>query len=104
MWKRGGSIKGVGIQQHGDGVRGLIGQNQVGKTIRVEVIGGQGDRAAAGGEIEIRRERSIAQADQNGSSVGGLIGNGEIGTAIGVEIVGDDSRGARAGGISPREW
>ena len=76
---------------------------QVRPSVRVEIMGGQGDHVASGLKRHFRLKRAVAVAERERSfNRSAAVTDDQVGSAIGVEIVNDDGVGSEIRGQKNR--
>ena len=85
------------VEQDGDVVGALVGDDQVGPAVAVEVGDGDADRVGAGEEavaaVERRAELAVAQAGIDQHVVAAAVGDDQVGDAVAVEVGQRDGAG-----------
>ena len=87
-------------QQHADRRTAVVGDDEIGQAIAVEIAGGQRDRPGTGGEVSSGLEGVVAVAEQDANIATAVIGDGEVKVGIGIEPGSEDKVWAGANGVS----
>src|SRR5262249_22559868 len=98
----GGEAAGAVAEEHGEVVRGVVGDDQVGVAVAVHQAGAYPDGLGADGVGGGGLEGAVAVAERDGDVAAAaeeLVGGGEVELAVGVEVGERDGDHAGGGGV-----
>ena len=84
-------------QEHAHAGAFVIGGDDVGDAVAVEVGDGHRKRPLSGGIGLLRLERAVAVAQEHAHTVSGPVGGDDVGDAVAVEVRHHDLKGGRRG-------
>ena len=85
-------------QEHAHVRAGVVGGDDVGDAVAVQVGHRHRDRQPSGGEGLLRLERAVAIAQQHAHAVVGPVGGDDVGDAVAVDVGHHDLERAQVGG------